>query len=93
MFRLYYLPTRADFQRLKTRLEGKLIEELCRIVGVDRSDLPVLWDADFLCGPKDATGADSYVLFEINASSVYPFPDDALAPLAPETRARLEVRR
>ena len=34
-------------------------------------------------------GADSFVLCEINVSSVYPFPDDALAPLAAATRARL----
>jgi hypothetical protein len=33
------------------------------------------------------------VLCEINVSSVYPFPDEALAPLAAATRARLEGRR
>ena len=49
--------------------------------------------ADFLYGPKDAAGADTYVLCEINVSSVYPFPDEALAPLAAATRARLDARR
>lgn len=44
-------------------------------------------------GEKDGDGADTYVLCETNVSSVYPFPDDALAPLAAETLARIERRR
>lgn len=91
--RLYYPPTRPDFQRLKERLEQEWIDELCRLVGLEKAQLPVLWDADFLYGPKDADGADTYVLCEINVSSVYPFPDHALEPLAVMTRARLAQRR
>jgi hypothetical protein len=88
--RLYYPPTRADFQRLKDRLEREWLDQLCSIVGVDKAQLPILWDADFLYGEKDAVGADTYVLCEINVSSVYPFPDDALGPLAAETLAQIE---
>jgi hypothetical protein len=55
--------------------------------------LPVIWDADFLYGPKDAIGADTYVLCEINVSSVYPFPDDALPSLAAETLAQIKRSR
>lgn len=91
--RLYYPPTRADFQRLKDMLERQWLDQLCSAVEIDRRDLPLLWDADFLYGPKDANGADTYVLCEINVSSVYPFPDDALVPLAMATRARLAERR
>ena len=91
--RLYYPPTRPDFQRLKERLERKWLDELCAAVSVDKRDLPLLWDADFLYGPKDANGADTYVLCEINVSSVYPFPKDALEPLAMATRARLSESR
>ena len=40
-----------------------------------RGSLPVLWDADFLYGPRTASGDDTYVLCEINVSSVIPFPD------------------
>lgn len=89
--RLYYPPTRADFQALKERLEGHWVDELCRIVRLEKSELPVLWDADFLYGPKDASGADTYVLCEINVSSVYPFPPSAMAPLVAETLARLKA--
>lgn len=91
--RLYFPPTRPDFQRLKDKLEREWLGELCRLVGIEKSDLPVLWDADFLYGPKDADGADTYVLCEINVSSVYPFPTSALAPLVAETVARLDARR
>ena len=91
--RLYYPPTRADFQRLKDRLEREWLDQLCGIVGVEKAQLPILWDADFLYGEKDADGADTYVLCEINVSSVYPFPDDALGPLAAETLAQIERPR
>jgi uncharacterized protein DUF6815 len=88
--RLYYPPTRADFQRLKDKLEREWLDQLCGIVGVEKTQLPILWDADFLYGEKDADGADTYVLCEINVSSVYPFPDDALDPISTETLAQLE---
>jgi len=91
--RLYYPPTRVDFQRLKDKLEQEWLGQLCNVVGVDKAQLPILWDADFLYGEKDSDGADTYVLCEINVSSVYPFPDDALGPLATETLAQIERLR
>ena len=91
--RLYYPPTRADFQRLKDKLEREWLGELCGIVGIEKAQLPILWDADFLYGEKDADGADTYVLCEINVSSVYPFPDDALGPIATETLAQIQRPR
>ena len=88
--RLYYPPTRPDFQSLRRRLEQEWVPEMLRVLGLGREDLPAIWDADFLYGPKTAHGDDTYVLCEINVSSVYPFPDDALKPLALETLRRLE---
>src|SRR5262245_42729227 len=90
--RLYYPPTRPDFQRLKSRLEGEWLPEMCRVLSIDPEELPVIWDADFMYGPKDAAGEDTYILCEINISSVYPFPDAALVPLAEETLRRLRAR-
>jgi len=89
--RLYYPPTRPDFQKLKHRLESEWLPEMCRILAIDPADLPVIWDADFMYGPKTAAGEDTYVLCEINISSVYPFPDEALVPLAEETLRRLRA--
>jgi len=88
--RHYFPPTRADFQRLKQKLEREWLGELCRLLGLEKSQLPVIWDADFLYGPKSHAGGDTFVLCEINVSSVYPFPEDALAPLAAETLARIK---
>jgi hypothetical protein len=88
--RLYYPPTRPDFQPLKQKLENEWVSEMCRILDLDIESLPIIWDADFLFGPKTATGEDTYVLCEINVSSVYPFPDDALEPIAIETHKRLK---
>jgi hypothetical protein len=91
--RLYYPPTRPDFQKLKNRLESEWLPEMCRVLSIDSAELPVIWDADFMYGPKDAAGEDTYVLCEINISSVYPFPDEALRPLAEETLRRVRARR
>ena len=46
-----------------------------------------------LYGEKEADGADTYILCEINVSSVYPFPDDALGPIATETLAQIQRSR
>ena len=88
--RLYYPADRPDFQGLKAQMEREWIPDLCRLVELDSSELPVIWDADFLYGPKDDHGDDSYMLCEINVSSVYPFPPSALAPLVAETLVRLK---
>lgn len=87
--RLYFPPTRPDFQPLKTMLETDWLPELCRRLDLKPQDLPIIWDADFIYGPKDTAGSDTFVLCEINVSSVYPFPDDALKPIAEATFARL----
>jgi hypothetical protein len=91
--RLYFPATRPDFQPLKEAMEGEWLAELCRMLALDEAQLPIVWDADFLYGPKNLAGGDSYVLCEINVSSVYPFPDEALAPLAAATLAQLKAQR
>ncbi len=88
--RLYYPPTRPDFQALKAKLEDQWGDELCALIGLTKAQLPVLWDADFLYGPKDANGIDTHVLCEINVSSVYPYPPSALAPLVAEMVSRVQ---
>ncbi len=74
--RLYHPPDLPDFQLLKQRLEQIWLPELQALLDIPSEKLPVLWDADFLLGAKDATG-DTYVLCEINVSSVAPYPDSA----------------
>ncbi|MEX0825752.1 MAG: Cj0069 family protein [Acidimicrobiia bacterium] len=91
--RLYYPPDRDDLQHLRERMESEWVPLLCQARGMESSDLPVIWDADFLHGPPDEEGTPGYVLCEINVSSVYPFPDSALGPLAAETIARVAGHR
>lgn len=87
--REYFPASREDFQPLKDQLERDWLPAMCATLSIDRTDLPVIWDADFLHGPPTATGEPTYVLCEINVSSVFPFPDDALGPLADEMLLRL----
>jgi hypothetical protein len=80
--RLYYGPEKPEFQNLRALLESGWIAEMLRLLDLDRDALPVIWDADFLLGPRTDSGEDTYVLCEINVSSVFPIPDESVAPLA-----------
>ena len=91
--RLYHPPDVPHLQGLKQRLEQEWVAELRKTLGVDFDQLPLLWDCDFLLGQGSADQADRYVLCEINASSVAPFPDSAIKPLVEATKARLEHGR
>lgn len=82
--RLYYPPDQPEFQRLARLMESRWVPDLRGALGMTRADLPLLWDADFLLGPTDAAGKDSYVLCEINVSSVSPYPE-WVNPLLAET--------
>ena len=64
-----------------------------QLLGISTEELPVLWDCDFLLGPKNDSGEDTYVLCEINVSSVSPFPDSALSSIARATLARTRGAR
>jgi uncharacterized protein DUF6815 len=50
-----------------------------------RSDLPMIWDADFMLGQPGADRTDSYVLGEINVSSV------SRSPMRRRQRSRAEL--
>jgi hypothetical protein len=90
--RLYYPQTQPEFQAIRNRMESEWVGAMCECLGLVPSQLPILWDADFLLGPKGASGQDSHVLCEINVSSVYPFPDSALPLLAQATLRQLKSR-
>jgi hypothetical protein len=59
------------------------------LLDMARPDLPMIWDSDFMLGSKGADGMDSYVLGEINVSSVFPIPDEAPAEIAGRVADRL----
>jgi hypothetical protein len=66
---------------------------MMNVLGLERDSLPIIWDADFLYGPKSAAGEDTYVLCEINVSSVFAIPDQAPAAIARLTLERLRKDR
>ena len=49
-----------------------------QLLEIENDSLPILWDCDFLLGPKGNNGEDTYVLCEINVSSVAPYPEFAV---------------
>jgi uncharacterized protein DUF6815 len=84
-----YNATEATFASLRDRLEREWVPGLRDLVEVDEAELPLLWDADFLYGPRDRDGDDTYVLCEINVSSVLPFPPEAPDKLARAVEQRI----
>ena len=91
--RLYHGPSMPEFQTLKCKLEQDWLPAAQRLLEIDTHDLPVLWDCDFLLGPKKENGEDSYVLCEINVSSVAPYPQSAVPYVVDATVARLQAAK
>src|SRR5215467_6270449 len=81
-------PDVPGYQQLRRLAEDRWVPEMASILGLELTDLPVVWDADFLYGPKDASGKDTYVLCEINVSAVWPFPPMAAPTVAANAVAR-----
>ena len=80
-----HAPGEPGFARLRKLVEQDWVPGMQAILGLETGSLPVLWDADFLFGAKTPEGHDSYLLCEINASSVTPFPAEAVPLLANAT--------
>jgi hypothetical protein len=87
--RLYTSSADARFQRLRRLMEDEWTPQLISLLEIALRDLPMIWDADFMLGPPDANGTDTYVLGEINVSSVFPIPDEAPAEIARRVADRL----
>jgi hypothetical protein len=81
----------ASFQALRAKMETEWTPQMLATLGIDEASLPIIWDADFLYGPRTASDEDSYVLYEINVSSVFAIPDQAPAAIARLTLKRLQA--
>jgi hypothetical protein len=91
--RIMHTKSAPQFQRLRTLMESQWIPQMTAALHIAPGELPVIWDADFLYGPKDINGDDTYVLCEINVSSVLPIPQDAPEEIAQSVEARLRSSR
>jgi len=89
--RVMHAADAAPFQKLRRKMEAEWTPQMMAMLGIDPASLPVIWDADFLYGPRTTSGEDSYVLCEINVSSVFAIPDQAPGAIARLTLERLEA--
>jgi hypothetical protein len=87
--RIMHPASAAPFQSLREKMETQWTPGMMQTLGLDRTTLPIVWDADFLYGPRTPSGEDTYVLCEINVSSVFAVPDDAPAAIARLTLEQL----
>jgi hypothetical protein len=87
--RIMYRASAEPFQALRIKMETDWTPQMMAILGIDVRSLPIIWDADFLYGPRTASGEDTYVLCEINVSSVFAIPDQAPAEIARLVATRL----
>ena len=91
--KVFELPASPPYQVLRARMETEWVPELQRLLELDTHSLPVIWDADFLYGPKTASGEDTYVLCEINASSTFAFAEHAMPTVAEAALDRISRAR
>ena len=74
-------------------MEEEWTPQMMRLLDIDGGSMPIVWDADFLYGPRTPSGEDSYVLCEINVSSVFAIPDQAPAAIARLALSKLRSRQ
>jgi hypothetical protein len=80
--RIMHGPEAKAFQVLRAKMENEWVPQMVELLDIERTRLPIIWDADFLYGPQTASGEDTYVLCEINVSSCFAIPDEAPAAIA-----------
>lgn len=76
------------FAGVRHLLETDWVPGMQRLLDVATRDLPMLWDVDLVVGPTRTDGEQRFVLCEINASCVTPFP-----PAVPAAIARRVLER
>jgi hypothetical protein len=79
------------FRQLRHQLETDWVPAMQTLLDIPTALLPALWDADFLYGPQAPDGSDTYVLCEINVSSVAPYPDQAAPEVAQAVKRAVRV--
>jgi hypothetical protein len=88
----FELASVGRLRRLRDLVETEWVPQMQRQFELDTDELPVIWDIDFLYGPRTTAGEDSYVLCEINASSTFAFPEHAMRGVAKAALERIASR-
>lgn len=93
MPRIMLGPDAAPFQALRPKMEREWTPHVMEMPGLDHASLPIIWDADFHHGPRTPSGKKTYVLCEIDVSSVSGIPEAAPAAVARLVKERLSHAR
>jgi hypothetical protein len=72
--RIMHSAAAPEFQALRSKMESEWTPQMMQLLGIDARSLPIIWDADFLYGPRDAKGQDTYVLAKSTSVRSFPFP-------------------
>jgi hypothetical protein len=88
--RIMHTVSAPAFQALRIKMESEWTQQMMQLLNIDTGSLSIIWDADFLYGPRDLSGEDTYVLCEINVSSVLLLPQQAPSEIARLALARLQ---
>ena len=88
--RIMHGPEAPVFQALRSKMESEWTPQMMQTLAIDDASLPIIWDADFLYGPRTSAGEDTYVLCEINVSCVFAIPEEAPPAIARLALARLK---
>jgi hypothetical protein len=80
--RIMHGPDAPHFRALRAKMETEWVPQMMEVLDIEPASLPIIWDADFLYGPRTESGEDSYMLCEINVSSCFAIPDQAPAAIA-----------
>ena len=91
--RIMHPASAPRFQTLRRNMESDWTPQMMKLLEIDAGSLPIIWDADFLYGPRLPSGEDTYVLCEINVSSVFPFPEDAPREIARLAQIRSKANK
>jgi hypothetical protein len=89
--RIMHTVSAPAFQALRIKMESEWTQQMMQLLNIDTGSLSIIWDADFLYGPRDLSGEDTYVLCEINVSSVLLLPQQAPSEIARLALARLQI--
>jgi hypothetical protein len=89
--RIMHPASAPEFRALRLKMETEWVPQMMQHLSIERDAMPIIWDADFLYGPRTADDDDSYVLCEINVSSVMPIPEQAPAAIARLALERFEA--
>ena len=86
-------PETESYQALRAQAETEWVPQMLTTLGLGSHELPVVWDADFLFGPKNESDLGTWVLCEINSSAVWPFPREGAPTVAATTLRHVNTAR